>query len=215
MRLTPVLTLYATPLSANARKVLAVVRHLGLDVVVHEVNVYAGDGQRPGYLAINPSGQVPTLVDEGVALFESNAILVHLAEVHGDGALWSRDPRERATIVGWLFWEAAQWQPALVPVLSAHVGHRLLPDARPKPDEEPHWDDPKLVAPLRRLEGRLSQSPFLAGVEASIADFSVAGMTTYFRRCGFPFGRYTAISAWHARIEALEAWRETATALWG
>ena len=85
------LKIYATPLSANGRKVLAVSRHLGLNADIHEVNVYRGEGRTPQYLAINPSGKIPTLIDGEFVLTESNAILLYLAEAHGANRLWSRD----------------------------------------------------------------------------------------------------------------------------
>lgn len=55
------LKIYATPLSANGRKVLAVSRHLGLNAEIHDVDVYRGEGRTPEYLAINPTGKIPTL----------------------------------------------------------------------------------------------------------------------------------------------------------
>src|SRR5208283_1663572 len=54
-----VFTLYATPLSANGRKALAVCRHLGLKPETRLVNVYKGEGRTPEYLAVNPLGKVP------------------------------------------------------------------------------------------------------------------------------------------------------------
>ncbi len=57
-----VLTLYATPLSANGRKVLAVSRELELQPDIRLVNVYRGEGRTAEYLAINPTGKIPTLV---------------------------------------------------------------------------------------------------------------------------------------------------------
>ena len=55
--------IYATTLSANGRKVLAVSRQLGLNPEIHDVNVYRGEGRTAQYLAINPSGKIPTLID--------------------------------------------------------------------------------------------------------------------------------------------------------
>ena len=68
------LKIYATTLSANGRKVLSVSRHLGLEPEIHDVNVYRGEGRTPQYLAINPSGKIPTLIDGEFVLSESNAI---------------------------------------------------------------------------------------------------------------------------------------------
>ena len=87
-------TLYTTPLSANGRKVLAVSHHLGLTPEIRLVNVYRGEGRSAKYLAINPSGKIPTLVDGEFTLYESNAILQYLSEAHGEYRLWSREPRQ-------------------------------------------------------------------------------------------------------------------------
>ena len=86
------LTLYTTPLSANGRKPLAVCHYLGLAPRIELVNVYRGEGQTADYRAVNPLGKVPTLLDGDLTLSESNAILQYLAEAHGDGRLWAREP---------------------------------------------------------------------------------------------------------------------------
>lgn len=207
-------TLYATPLSANARKAQAAVAELGLDVDVRLVNVYAGEGRSAEYLRVHPEGKVPALVDGALTLTESNAILVHLAEVHAGGRLFPRDAAERATILSWLFWEAAHWQPALTTVLAGFVGHALLPEHVPAPGAPPHWKHEPLVACLGRLETHLSGRGWLVGESPSIADLSVGGMTTYLAAAGFPFDAFPGFAAWHARLEGLEGWRATATPPW-
>ena len=206
--------LYTTPLSANGRKVLAASNHLGLAPEIRLVNVYRGEGRSPQYLAINPSGKIPTLVEGDFTLSESNAILQYLCEAHGEYRLWSREPKGRAAIARWLFWESAHWQPVLIAVLSSFVGHRLLPEVLPSPHEGVHWDDELLQPLLQMLESSLTVHPFLAGETLTIADFSVAGMMTYFRVAKFPFHRTPALAAWYARIEALAAWRSTEISPW-
>jgi glutathione S-transferase len=208
------LKIYATPLSSNGRKVLAVSRELGLNAEIHIVNVYRGEGRTAEYLAINPTGRIPTLVDGEFVLFESNAILIYLAEGHGKNRLWSADPKARASIAQWLFWESAHWQPSLVPLLSAVVGHLLLPEVVSRPRTAPDWNSASLQPLLKTLETTLSADAFLAGSHVTIADFSVAGMCTYFWVAGFPFHAFPAISRWYARIEGFDSWRATASALW-
>lgn len=203
------LTLYSTTLSANGRKVLAVGRQLELDIDVRLVNVYRGEGRAPGYLAINPTGKIPTLVDGDLTLVESNAILQYLCEAHGDFRLWSREPKLRGRIARWLFWESAHWQPTLAPLLSPCVGHRLLPNLVPPPAAGPDWDADALSPLMAALGTALSASRFLVGDEITIADFAVAGMVTYFPVARFPFEKYPAFAAWYRRIEMLEAWRAT------
>jgi glutathione S-transferase len=176
--------------------------------------VYRGEGRTPEYLAIHPAGKIPVLVDGPLTLSESNAILVYLAEAHGEGRLWSREPAQRAVILRWLFWEAAQWQPALIGVLAPFVGHRLLPDVVPAPPGAPDWRDERLAPLLAELERTLAAQPFLAGEALTIADLSVAGMATYLRAAGFPFASHPAFARWYERIEALEAWRSTEADPW-
>jgi len=207
------LTVYATARSANGRKVLAVCRELGLEPEIREVDVYRGEGRRPEYLAVNPSGRIPALVDAGTLIVESNAILVYLSEAHGAGRLWADDPAGRARIARWLFWESAHWQPVTALVLGPFVGHRLRPDvvaAAPAPD----FGDARLAAVVATLEAALDAGPFLAGARLTLADFSVAGMLTYFRAARFPFAAHPRLRGWYERIEALESWRATADPLW-
>ena len=208
------LVLYTTALSANGRKPLAVCHHLGLAPEICEVDVYRGEGQSPGFLAVNPSGKIPALVDDGLTLCESNAILVYLAEAYGGDALWSPEPAERARIGRWLFWESAHWQPAVSTVLAGCVGHRLLPDVVPAPEVPPDWQDGPLRTQLGLLEETLRARPFLAGDALSLADFSVAGMTTYFASAGFPEREFPAFDEWRGRIEALPGWQASAAELW-
>jgi glutathione S-transferase len=208
------LKIYATPLSANGRKVLAVSRHLGLKAEIYDINVYRGEGLSPRYRAINPSGKIPTLVDGEFVLTESNAILLYLAEAHGANRLWSGESQQRSRIAQWLFWESAHWQPTLIALLSELAGHRLLPQRIPKPQHAPDWSSATVQTVLKTLETALSASAFLAGATPTIADFAVAGMTTYFRAADFPFQRFPEISGWQARIESFESWRATQSPLW-
>jgi glutathione S-transferase len=208
-----VLTLYTTPLSANGRKTLAVSHHLGLRPAVEIVDVYRGEGRRPEYLALNPLGKVPTLVDGDLVLFESNAILVYLSEAHGGFRLFSRDPRRRAEIARWLFFESSHWQPALALVLAGFVARRLGLAAAPPPAEV-RFDDERLAPLLRFVDARLRGRAFLAGDQITLADFSLGAMMMYVRPAGFPFDAYPGIGAWYGRIEALEAWRATAAGPW-
>jgi glutathione S-transferase len=208
------LKIYATPLSANGRKVLAVSRHLGLNPEIHDVNVYRGEGQSVQYLAVNPSGKIPALIDGEFMLAESNAILLYLAEAHGGNRLWSNEAKLRARIAQWLFWESAHWQPTLIAFLSAVVGHRLLPERIPRPQHAPDWSGALVHPILTTLETALGSAAFLTGPAPTIADFSVAGMMTYFKVADFPFPNFPMISSWYARIEAFESWRETKSSVW-
>ncbi len=208
------LTVYSTPVSSNGRKVLAAIDHLGLEHDYREVDVYAGDGRAPEYLALNPFGKVPTLVDGDFVLYESNAILQYLSEVHGDHRLFSPDPGVRADIGRWLFWEAAHWQPAWTVVMTPLAGHKLRPDLFPPPEAAPDWEHSKLAPLLAFVEGWVQRRTWLVDERLTLADLSVGAMMTYAHVGGFPFTRYPALAAWYKRVEQLPAWRATRCPLW-
>jgi len=102
----------------------------------------------------------------------------------------------------------------LIAFLSELVGHRLLPERIPSPQRDPDWSSALVQPVLNTLEAGLSANAFLAGSEATIADFAVAGMTTYFPAAAFPFERFRKIAAWNARIESFDSWRGTQSPLW-
>lgn len=209
-----VFKLYTHEHSANGRKVLAVSQHLKLEPDIIRVNIYAGEGQQAAYLKVNPLGKIPTLVADDFILWESNAILQYMAETSGHFQLSSQDPQKRAKIASWLFWESAHWQPSISVVLAPVVGHRLLPNLMPAPSGEPDWRHQEFYRWITYLNSYLAQHDFLANNELSIADFSVAGMMTYFRFAKFPFSDFPALKNWYEGIESLDAWKESASTLW-
>jgi glutathione S-transferase len=207
------LTLYTTPLSANGRKVVAVCRELGLLPKIVPLDVYKGEGQTPEFLAINPSGKIPVLIEDGFTLPESNAILMYLAEVHGHGRLGTHDARSRAAAARWMYWEASQWQPALTVLLAPYVGHYLRNRTLPE-SISVDWEEARFVKLARELDTHLANAEFLIGDKLSVADFSVAGLMMYTRLADFPFSRFRNIGAWFERIEATAGWRSTGAGPW-
>lgn len=206
-------TLYTTPLSANGRKALAASLQLGLDPKVMLVNVYKGEGRASDYLSVNPQGKVPSLVDGSLMLWESNAILQYLAEAYGDNRLWSTDPKRRADLSRWMFWESSHWQPTLTEVMRPVVAQKLgLAPASPKAKAD--WSNPQFQSLAELLDIQLSDRLFIGGAELTIADFALAGMMTYAHASEFPFESYPNIGKWYMRIEALPAWQQTASAPW-
>ena len=208
------LTIYGTPVSSNARKVMMVALHLDLDAEVRIIDVYQGEGTAPEYLKVNPFGKVPSLVDGDFVLSESNAIMQYLDEAYGGYRLSSPDPKLRADLARWMYWEAAHWQPAWTHMMRPLVGHAVRPDLFHKPTEPPNWENDALARLLPYLEQRLDQKEWLVGDQLTLADFSVSAMMTYARIGGMPLDKTPAIQAWFERVEALDAWKETRVPLW-
>jgi glutathione S-transferase len=206
-------TLYTTPLSANGRKVLAVCSHLGVPADVKLIDVYKGEARTPEFLALHSLGKIPVLVEGRTIVWESNAILQYIAEAHGGYRLWSRDPKARARIARWLYWETAEWQPALVPVLTGFVARELgLLDAAAPVTVD--WADERFRNQAQFLEGHLHGREYIANDELTLADFAVAAMMMYVRRAWFPVRDFPNIDAWYERVERTDAWQATAAGPW-
>src|SRR5271154_5258416 len=95
--------LYSIHNSNNCRRVNATIQHLGLGVDVLEETM--PELKKPDYLALNPNGKVPTLIDGDFKLWESRSIMQYLA-TKKPSSLWPNDAKKQADIIRWQFWEA-------------------------------------------------------------------------------------------------------------
>src|SRR5688500_4739585 len=98
--------LYGFPPSPNTWKVRAVAAHLGIPLELEFVDLTKGQHRTPEYLALNPTGRTPTLVDGDFRLWESNAIMQYLAS-QKPNSLFPNDARMRADIMRWQSWQIA------------------------------------------------------------------------------------------------------------
>lgn len=99
--------LYAFPWSANSHRVRLMLSLLRLDFQEKTVDLAAGEHRRPDFLALNPLGQVPVLVDGDAVLRDSHAIVWYLARKYDDARDWlPDDPADTARILQWLFLDA-------------------------------------------------------------------------------------------------------------
>src|SRR6202011_1490845 len=92
--------LYHFP-SPNPQKVTFALKELGLDCEIAPVDLAKGEQRQPAFLALNPFGRVPVLVDGDLTVWESHAILAYLGEK--TGRLWPGSADERADALQWLF----------------------------------------------------------------------------------------------------------------
>jgi glutathione S-transferase len=108
--------------SVNVQKVLWCLRELDLAYERIDAGMQFGRNDEPGYLAMNPNGRVPTLVDGDFVLWESNSIMRYLALAYGGGSeLYPEAPRRRAGVDRWLDWTLSTLQPVDRPVFWALV----------------------------------------------------------------------------------------------
>jgi glutathione S-transferase len=202
--------LYSIHDSNNCRRVNATIRHLGLDVEV--VELAFGDGKKPEYLALNPNGKVPTLVDGDLKLWESRSIMQYVATKKPGNTLWPNDDKRRADIARWQFWDAAHLSRGTGPYIFENVFKKIVLKQAPDPvvlaagDKE--W---RTCAPV--LNAQLETRTWILGDELTLADFSVGACFSYAEPSGLPWNEYVHIKAWCARLNELPAWKSTAPRL--
>ncbi|MCS6899428.1 MAG: glutathione S-transferase family protein [Myxococcales bacterium] len=197
--------LYGFPFSPNTRRVLFMLHEVNAPHEFVPVDLTRGEHRTPEYLALNPNGRVPCLVDQDFILWESNAILQYLADRFPEYRLGGERPRERADIACWLFLNAAHLGPAVAHIFAHTI--RLPEEKR----------IPALVenarAELARcfgvLEGKLSHTPWLAGTSFTIADISVAATTSVAPMLNIDLSPYPSLAAWDRRMADRPAYQKT------
>ena len=179
--------------SGNCLRIKWVARRLAIPFEWREVDIMAGATRTPEYMAMNPAGQVPTVIlEDGRYLSQSNAVILHLAE---GSDLIPADAYDRAKMLEWLFWEQYSHEPTI-----AVARFRMLLLGQRKEEL-----DPKLVekgeAALKRLELGLEEGPFLVGGRLSLADAALVAYTRWAHEGGFDLVSYPRIRDWIGRVE--------------
>jgi len=202
------LEVYLDPCTVNSRKVLAGLDLLGTKYHFNHVDYFAGDHKAAEYLEINPMATVPTAVDDGCHIFESNAILQYAAEVDNHDDKYPKDAKTRARVNSWLLWEASVWFPSCYVYLVEYVVRPLLktePIQSAIDAEAPRWN--KLAG---FLETQLGKTKWLAGNEVTIADLSVAASMHLHAAQRLPLDQYPNLKRWMVDgIEKLPCWQKT------
>lgn len=196
--------------TVNPRKACAVAKYLRSPVQYVRVDLARGEHRTPEYLALNPNGKVPTLVDGPRRLWESAAIMCHLA-ARCDSDLWPQDDRQ-IEVVRWLSWDLANFYRAGGTLYFEHIiKPRLrLGEAAPAAVAQATADWRRLAA---LLDAHLHERRWLVGDSITVADFAVAAFLPYAEGAHIPLDEFPAITRWHERLNELEAWREPFPAL--
>jgi glutathione S-transferase len=189
----------------SARKACAVARYLKSPVEWIYLDLPKGEQQTPAYLAINPNGKVPTLVEGERILWEADAVICRLAELAGSD-LWPHDSRQ-IDIIRWFSWDAQHF--------GRHAGALYFENivkARFGIGAPDRAAVEEALVGFRRfaavLNEHLATRTWLVGDTLSVADFSVAVTLPYAAQACIPLGEFPAVRRWHERLCELEAWRD-------
>ncbi len=143
--------------------------HAGAEYDAWLINIGAGDQFGSGFVSVNPNSKIPALLDRSgptpVRVFESGAILVHLAEKFG--AFLPTDPAKRAETMSWLFWQVGS-----TPYLGGGFGH-FYAYAPSKIEYAIDRFAMEVKRQLDVLDRRLAEAPYVAGEEYTIADMAI------------------------------------------
>ena len=159
--------LFTSP-TPNGHKVSIALEEMELPYTVRPISLGDNEQKQPWFLALNPNGRIPAIVDhdEGdFAVFESGAILIYLAEK--TGKLLPKDAKSRSRVLQWLMFQMGGVGPMMG---QANVFFRYAPEKIPYAIDRYQRESRRL---LEVLDGQLAKGEFLAG------DYSIADIATY------------------------------------
>ena len=151
---------------------------------------FLADAKKPEYLAINPNGRIPTLVDGDVTLFESMAINLYIAKKYGP-KLVPTALADEARALQWSFWGMTELETHLIQIML----HGLMPEAQRKPEVR-KVSEQALDRPLRVLDATLAGRETLLGGPFSIADLNVASVMGLLAVARYDFSRFPNLKRW-------------------
>ena len=184
------ITLY-TAATPNGWKVSIALEEMSLPYEVRVIDFASNEQKADWYVKLNPNGRIPTLVDDGFALFESGAILIYLAEK--TGRFLPRETQARSRVIQWLMFQMS----AIGPMMGqANVFLRYFPEKI-----QPAID--RYQREVTRLFGVLDRQ--LAAQEYIVGDYSIADMALWpwvsgYEWSGVSVAEFSNLQRWLATI---------------
>jgi glutathione S-transferase len=196
------LTFYYTPMS-SATRIHWALEELGIPYEKVKVDLAASDQKKPAFLALNPNGKVPLVVDDGVPIFESLAILLYLGERYGvDKGLFPAAMAQRAEALKWIAWAG---------VTMGETAMRIMRNTSERfPAEERNAlagakAKTEMGELLAMIDKEMAGKQYLVGDKFTFADLAVAGIAPFLAMIGVDVGPYKNLQAWVGRCTARPA----------
>ena len=189
--------------SINVQKAMWAVLETGVAHERIDAGGTFGGLNTPEFLARNPNALVPTIEDDGVTVWESQAIVRYIAAKYGAGTLWPEDPGARAIADEWMEWNSSNLQPALMGVF---MNVWRTPEFR---------RNPQLIRNLVTrcgqvmlfLDKQLENRPYLAGDKFTMGDIPCGAMLYRYFELDIERPNLPNVSAWYARLQERSAFR--------
>jgi len=181
---------------SRALRNLWCLKELGVDYERDDRDHVSGEIKTDAYLAINPSGKVPSMTDHtgggDVEMFECLAINLYLAMTYGKGTLWPDGAVSQADCLQWSMFSATEVEPHTVGALMERI---FKPEAmRDEAAALKHLE--QLPRAFTVLEGVLGKQSYLCGKAFTIADLNVACVAASLHMVQFDFLAFPKVSAW-------------------
>jgi len=195
--------LHGFPMSPNTKRAMLGLEEVSAQYELVPVDLMSGEHRGADYLALNPTGRVPTLVDGNFVLWESNAILQYLAATYPEKKLGGETANDRAKVAQWLFMNAAHLSPAFAHVFAHTI--RLPEDKRiPQMVENGRAE---IERGLKALDAQLAKGPCVLGA-LTIADLSLAATIGVAPMLGVDLGKHPNVAAWMDRMRERPSWKK-------
>jgi glutathione S-transferase len=195
--------LYGIPASRALRSIWAI-EEVGVEYELVPTN-FGEDSKKPEYLAINPNGRIPALVDGDVTLFESMAINLYLARKY-DGGLQPKTLEDEARAVQWSFWGMTELEPPLMQMVLNKV---MLPESQ-RDAAAVEAAENTIQKPLGVLDAALAERPYLLGDAFTIADLNAASVLSLAQFVRFDFSSIANVQRWYDACTARPAFARAA-----
>jgi glutathione S-transferase len=193
--------LYGTSKSRSARSLWALEE---LGVKYEHIATEVPKAKGPDHLKINPNGHIPALEDDGVVLFESQAINLYLAEKYGKNSIWPASVEDHGRTYQWSFWAITELEGHFLTILS----HKLFLPADQRDEKKASAAADALKGPLGVLEGALKGHDYLLGSKFTIADLNVAGVLVFGTYVKFDHSATPAVQAWLQKCFERESFKK-------
>lgn len=198
--------IYGRKNSSSVQLVMWAVNELGLEHKRHDFGHGHASTQTDDYLQMNPMGRVPVLIDGGLTMFESAAILRYLAAKYGSDAFWPSDPAQRASLDTWAEWGKGTFTEAVLEIFVYDV--RLDPETR---DPRVLQAATERLTPLAKmLNDRIKGGAWIGGDNFTFADIACGHILHRYHSLDWPRPKLDDLESYYERLQTRPAYREHA-----
>jgi len=185
---------YYLPGSAPCRAVQMTAKALGVELNCKLLNLMTGEHLTPEFIKINPQHTIPTMVDNGFALWESRAIMIYLVDKYAKtDSLYPKDPQKRAVVNQRIFFDLG----TLYQRFSDYYYPQIFAKQAPNPENLKKLEDAAGF-----LNTFLESSTYAAGDTLTLADITLVATISTFDAVSFDLSKYPNIVRWYEKCKA-------------